>query len=1227
MDAIPPVISACPAANIAASLSSGCSMPVSWIPPTATDNCGGVTIVSTHNSGDNFPKGTTPVVYTATDDYGNTATCSFNVVVSDPILPVISGCPSDVTVSANLSCQALVNWTAPTVSDNCGGMLSLTTTNNPGTLFNLGTTVVTYTLTDVAGNTSTCSFNVLVQDNTNPLISACPSNINVNANGSCQAIVNWTAPTASDNCGGTLTLTSTKNSGTAFDLGTTVVTYTATDAAGNISTCSFNVIVQDNTNPVIIGCPSNITVNANASCQAIVNWTAPTVSDNCGGTLTLNTTKNPGTVFNLGTTIVTYTAADAAGNTSTCSFNVTVTDNTNPVIAGCPSNITVSANASCQATVNWSLPTVSDNCGGTLSLTSTRNPGTIFNLGTTVVTYTASDAVGNISTCSFNVTVQDNTNPVISGCPSNITVNANGSCQAIVNWTPPTASDNCTVPISVTSTKNPGTVFSLGTTVVTYTATDAASNTSTCSFNVTVLDNTIPVITGCPSNITINANGSCQAIVNWTAPSATDNCGGTPALTSTKSPGTTFGLGTTVVTYTATDAAGNASTCSFNVIVEDNSNPVILGCPANITVIAGASCQATVNWAAPTVSDNCGGTLSLTSTKNPGTVFGMGTTPVTYTATDAAGNTATCTFNVLVEDKTKPIISGCPSNITVAASASCTAVVNWSVPTVSDNCLGPGLSSTKNPGALFALGTTVVIYTATDASGNVSTCSFNVIVEDNTDPVISACPSNIIVNADASCQAIVNWAVPTVSDNCGATLTPTKPPGAVFGLGTTVVTYTAIDAGGNTATCSFNVTVQDVTSPTFNNCPSTITVSANASCEAVVNWTAPTASDSCDGTVVVSSTNHPGSVFSLGSTTVTYTAIDLAGNVSTCSFAVIVQDHTAPQISGCSDVVVAVGGGACETRVSWPAPTSADCGSVAMTSSYHSGDVFNVGTTEVIYTATDNNGNTSTCSFNVIVEDKIAPLFNNCPADVVITVNDACEASVNWTEPIASDNCAVDNIIKSHAPGDIFTAGTTTVKYTAEDANGNQVVCEFDVTVKVVDIPVFTYCPENIQVKSNEYGQAVVDWAVPTATTACSAVPLTLTSSHQPGDIFPIGTTTVKYKAEDPFGNAGYCEFQVEVKQTDIDINVSPLVTPDGNAQNDEWIVTNIENFKDNKVVIVDRWGSVIYTASGYNNQTVVWDGSNRQGSVVPTGTYFYTISVRYGPAVFEKTGFIELIR
>ena len=1221
-DAINPVIAGCPS-NIIISANASCQAIVNWTAPTASDNCAAVALTTTQNPGTVFNLGTTPVTYTATDAAGNISTCSFNVTVQDNTNPVITGCPSNITVSADASCQATVNWTAPTVSDNCGGTLTLTSTKNPGTIFTAGTTVVTYTATDAVGNTSTCSFNVIVQDNTNPLISGCPSNITVSANASCQATVNWTAPTVSDNCGGTLTLTTTKNPGTLFNLGTTLVTYTATDAAGNTSACSFNVTVQDNTNPVITGCPSNITVSANASCQATVNWTVPTVTDNCGGTLTLTATKNPGTIFNLGTTIVTYTAADAAGNTSTCSFNVIVQDNTNPVIAGCPSNITVSANAACQATVNWTAPTVSDNCGGTLTLTSTKNPGTVFNLGTTVVTYTASDAVGNISTCSFNVLVQDNTNPVITGCPSTITVNANGSCQANVNWIAPIASDNCTS-VTLTTTKNPGTVFNLGTTVVTYTATDAALNTSTCSFNVVVLDNTIPVITGCPSNITVSANASCNATVNWTAPSASDNCGGTPTLTTTKNPGTVFNLGTTVVTYTATDAAGNFSTCSFNVIVQDNTGPLITGCPSNITVSANGTCQATVSWTAPTISDNCAGGLSLTPTKLPGTVFNLGTTVVTYTATDAAGNTSTCSFNVLVRDDTNPTITGCPSDITVTADVTCHAVVSWTLPAVSDNCNGANISSTVNPGTPFDIGTTVVTYTATDVSGNISTCSFNVIVQDNTSPVITGCPSNITISANASCQATVNWTAPTVSDNCGAILTPTKNPGAIFAIGTTVVTYTATDVAGNASTCSFSVIVVDDTSPTIA-CPSNIIVSANASCQAAVNWTVPTASDNCGGPVTLTSTNSPGSIFPLGSTMVTYTATDVVGNVSTCSFAVIVEDNTAPQISGCSDVIVSAGS-TCKANASWTAPVVADCSSVTITSSHNVGDIFDVGTTPVTYTATDNRGNTSTCSFNVIVEDKTSPVFANCPGNVAVTVNNSCESSVSWNEPIASDNCDV-TVTKSHEPGAIFPAGTTPVKYLATDARGNQSVCEFTVTVKVVDIPVFSYCPENIQTKSNENGEAIVDWALPTATTACSAVPLTLTSSHQPGNAFPIGTTTVKYKAEDPFGNAGYCQFEVQVIQTEIELDISRVVTPDGNTQNDEWIVNNIEKFKDNKVVIVDRWGSVIYTASGYNNESVVWNGSNRQGSLVPTGTYFYTISVRYGPSMFEKTGFVELIR
>jgi gliding motility-associated-like protein len=1105
--------------------------------------------------------------------------------------------------------------------------VTLTNTHSPGASFSKGTTQVTYTAEDDYGNTSSCSFNVTVIDDTDPVINGCPSNIVVNANASCQAAVNWTAPTVSDNCAGPFTLTTTKSPGTLFDLGTTTVTYTATDVAGNTSTCSFTVTVQDNTAPIITGCPSNIVVNANGSCQATVNWTPPTASDNCPGVVTLTTTKNPGTIFELGTTPVTYTATDAAGRTSTCTFNVTVQDVTNPVITGCPSNIVVNANASCQATVNWTAPTASDNCPGIVTLTPTKNPGTIFNLGTTTVTYTATDAAGRTSTCSFTVTVQDNTAPVITGCPSDIVVNANGSCQATVNWTEPTASDNCPGVVTLTTTKNPGTIFGLGTTPVTYTATDAAGRTSTCSFNVTVQDVTNPVITGCPSNIVVNANASCQATVNWTAPTASDNCPGIVTLTPTKNPGTIFNLGTTTVTYTATDAAGRTSTCSFNVTVQDATNPVITGCPSNIVVNANASCQATVNWTAPTASDSCPGTVTLTSTKSPGSVFSLGTTPVTYTATDAAGRTSTCTFNVTVQDQIKPVLSGCPSDIVVNANASCQATVTWTPPTTSDNCAGiVSLTSTRNPGTVFSKGTTVVTYTARDAANNISTCSFNVTVQDITPPVILGCPSNIVVNANGSCQATVNWTAPTRSDNCAGpiALTATKNPGSTFSLGTTVVTYTATDVSGNTSTCSFNVTVQDNTKPVIVNCPGNIVASADAACQATVNWTQPSASDNCGSPINLTSSKAPGSTFTLGTTTVTYTAVDAAGNSATCSFNVVVTDGTAPVLTGCTDIRVAAGG-SCETPVTWTPPAASDCSTINVTSSHNSGGMFAVGTTEVTYTATDAVGNSASCKFNVIVEDRSAPVFQGCPNIISVDIQNDCDSPVSWTEPTALDNCGTATITKSHIPGSIFPIGVTEVKYTATDGYGNVSVCQFNVSVKLKTLPVITACPEDIHLKSDEVGEARVDWVPPQATAVCSDV--IVTASHQPGSIFGVGTTRVEYQAEDAFGNKANCHFNVVVTQQEIDIDISQVVTPDGNGHNDEWTVTNIEKFRDNRVVIVDRWGSVIYTATGYNNENVAWRGINQNGAMVPMGTYFYTISIRYGKSAVEKSGFIELIR
>ena len=1227
VDEIDPSISGCPVADINVIANGSCEAVASWTAPIATDNCGLVTLASTHSPGDTFPIGTTTVIYTATDESGNISTCSFDVNVSDDSDPIISGCPSaDILAVADGSCQATVNWTAPVVSDNCT-IASWISSHNPGDIFDKGTTLVTYTATDGAGNISTCTFNIIVTDETGPVFSGCPvTDITVTTNALCQGTASWVAPSVTDNCG-PVTATSNYSPGNVFSLGTTVVIYTAEDAAGNVSTCQFNVVVQDNADPEILDCPSaDIIASADESCQAFVNWAAPTASDNCS-LASFTSSHSPGDAFPLGTTVVIYTATDGSGNIATCAFNVVVNDDTDPIISGCiSSDIVVPANLSCQGIAFWTEPVATDNCA-LVPLLRSHAPGSTFPLGTTPVTYTATDGFGNISTCAFNVIVEDVTSPVISGCfGTDIIVVAGPSCEGVANWVAPTATDNCGVTLS--STHDPGDTFPFGRTPVTYTAEDVAGNIATCTFDVVVVDQTAPVFSGCVlSDIQVFTDGSCEATANWAPPSVADNCS-VPVISSTHSPGEIFPLGTTTVKYTATDGAGNIATCEFDVVVVDNTPPVISGCnTSDIPAVADGNCGATVNWVIPTSTDNCG-VPSLISSHDPGDTFPVGTTIVTYTATDNAGNISTCTFKVIVSDNTPPTISGCiVDDILLNANSSCQAIGWWTAPTANDNCGIQTFSSTHSPGGTFDVGTTLVKYTAMDLSGNIAECSFNVIVKDGVDPVILNCPNaDIVLDADASCQAVAYWTSPSASDNCvNVTLTSSHEPGDIFPKGTSQVIYTATDESGNTSSCSFNVIVNDTVDPVLSGCfASDIIAIANSSCQAPVNWEEPMASDNC-GSVNTISSHRPGDVFPLGRTTVTYRATDTSGNSSECSFDVVVIDSTPAEISSCSDLIVEASPTSCETSVSWSPPTMVDCSPLTVVSSHAPGDLFSSGTTDVTYTATDSYGNVSSCTFKVIVQDKTAPVFQNCVNNITVNAGALCEATVNWVVPEVNENCDIYTLQSTHAPGTEFPLGVTKVIYTAADALGNTSVCEFTVTVKNETKPVFQDCPQDIFLTGDEFGKAVGEWSLPTATSACGEV--SVTSSHRSGDQFSIGSTKVEYNANDISGNTASCSFAVVVKKQEIDIGITKVVTPDGNGINDEWVLTNIEKFSRNEIVIVDRWGSIIYSASGYNNDNVVWRGTRQDGGAVPTGTYFYRLTVRYGEDSLEKTGFVELIR
>src|SRR5690554_1873960 len=1041
-----------------------------------------------------------------TDNIGCTAIDSaFVSTIPDNTNPNIS-CPTNKTVNNDPgNCDyshAGTAWDA-TASDNCAvasleytltGATSGTGTTLDGITFGSGVTTVVWSAQDASGNTNTCTYTVTVQDNENPVISTCGPGVNQNEftdSGSCtysNSGTGWDA-IASDNCGTTnlsYNLTgATLGSGVTldgveFNVGTTTVTWTATDGASNSVNCAFDVTVTDNENPVISDCgvTGAQTVNANTGVctytnigtawdvAATDNCTTTTIDYTLTGATTGTGTSLSGVTFNTGTTLVTWTVTDAGGNTATCSFDIVVNDNQIPVIAACPSDITLTNDAAiCGASATWTAPTAIDNCGIN-TFTSTHNSGDVFLVGTTTVTYTATDAAGNTSTCSYDVTVTDNEDPVIAACPTDLTINNDaGICGASATWTAPTATDNCGIN-TFTSTYNSGDVFTVGTTTVTYTATDVAGNSSTCSFDVTVTDNEDPVIAACPTDLTINNDaGICGASATWTAPTASDNCG-VSTFTSTHNSGDFFPVGTTTVTYTATDVTGNSSTCSFDVIVTDSENPTIL-CQPTVSVNADLNgCEADaagVNLGTPVTSDNCG---VATLVNDAPASYPVGTTLVTWTVTDIHGNTSTCAQNVIVTDVQAPVISDCgvTGSQTVNADIGLCSYTHFGTSwdaVATDNCtivtsvyvLSGVTTGTGNTldGVAFNNGTTKVTWTVTDAGGNISTCSYDIIVLDTQDPAISACPTDItLTNTTGVCGASATWTAPTASDNCGvSTFTSTHNSGDVFPVGTTTVTYTATDASNNTATCSFNVTVTDNENPTILCQPNVSAIADLNGCEADAAGVNLGTPVTSDNCGVDDITNDAPTIYPVGTTVVTWTVTDIHGNSATCTQNVVVTDTQAPIISDCGVV--------------GSQTVNADAGVCSYT---HTGTGWDA-------VATDN-CTTTTLTYE-LRETTGAPIGSGSTLD-----------------------------------GVVFNNGTTNVTWTATDASGNTSTCSFDIIVTDDQAPVVVDCPADITVGSdlNECG-AEVSWNIPTFTDNCGTV--NVTSSHNSGELFQIGTTTVTY--------------------------------------------------------------------------------------------------------------------
>ena len=491
-------------------------------------------------------------------------------MITDVTAPV-----ADIATLADVTAECEVTaLTDPAATDACGGLVTVT---NDATLpiTAQGTTVVTWTYTDVNGNSSTQTQDVVLTDVTAPVADTATL---ADVIAECE-LTSLTAPTATDACGGIVTVT---NDATLpiNTLGDTVVTWTYTDANGNSSTQVQTVTIQDT------GVPAPVVTNLpDLTAECIVTATAPTATDGCAGLVINGTTSDPTTYSAVGTYVITWTYTGGNGNTSSQTQTVIVTDVTAPVAdAANLADIT----AQCEVTT-LTAPSATDNCGGLVTVT---NDATLPITASALVTWTYTDVNGNSSTQTQDVVINDTTAPVADVATL---ADVTAECE-VTTLTDPTATDNCGGLVTVTNDATLP-ITNQGTTVVTWTYTDVNGNSSTQTQDVIINDTTAPV-----ADIATLADVTAQCdVTTLTDPTATDNCGGLVTVTNDAILPITA-QGTTVVTWTYTDVNGNSSTQTQNVVIDNIDEPISSGdeeicqgdvIPAlSVTVNAGE----TVDW-------------------------------------------------------------------------------------------------------------------------------------------------------------------------------------------------------------------------------------------------------------------------------------------------------------------------------------------------------------------------------------------------------------------------------------------------------------------------------------------------------------------------------------------------------------------------------------------------------------------------------------------------------
>ena len=1070
VDDLAPRFETCPTDISVNNLIGNCEAIAGWQPPTVADNCGGASIVSVEVTG---PDGSTITTFGATSGSctdalnfsGAYAAGSWTTTnnggngASD-----VSGAPANISLTSSTTTGVNTTFCINVADD---GVISFDyaygdSTDLADDHFGVSTdgasTIDWFLDSSTVSGAGSSGYSVVVANGDNFCFvigsdgDTDSSTVTI-SNFSFQCSDNWRFG--------------------EFPVGVSNVKYIAEDACGdpaNRDSCEFTVTVLDIQRPIA---SSTDTVRFNcdpSTCDRAFgsSFVESGSSDNCGiDSSRLEQTAGPGfvsspyegTTFTItdgpGTYNFNYIVFDSTGNSDTTVTVLVLSDVTAPEFEALPSTYTrYTSTDSCSyvETSSGLDQTAQDNCSPTVvtyhnySVTgdagysgtndSSSLSGAVFPIGATSVTWTTEDGSGNSATRIVTVNVSDTTDPVLT-CPGNQIVGTSGSaCAAPVNYNV-TADDNCGI-ASIVSTPSNGSTFAVGATLVTSIALDNSGNSDTCSFTVTVVDSTVPVVLCTNINLSLNFLNEAS-ITPQQIGSATDNCNVIDSVAISIDSFDCSNLGPNTVVYTAWDAAGNSASCNATVTVNDNYEDwAFSNCPADMELeTAAGQCELNVTLTQPTVQAGCSSDSILPRidgvvTRDDGLSindpYPVGSTGVRWKfISPLTGDSVFCNYNVNIDDITAPTIYNCLDDQmgtdtifrVMTDQAFCSQQqVFWDEPYALDACVDSFTLNTANrirsaiPGTTFPSGCTTVSYRWEDDFDNVVICEFVICIEDTIRPELQCNASQVITRAMDECGVVNVPAIDFTSggtDNCGIERRCIEvdlsddgvdnpevfcSPDSVLVLDcsnapvrdTIPVRRWVEDPSGNTSdTCAGLFTVTDAIDPVLSLYDTALytTLNAKDSCFATHTYTLPYVGCTITGDAPESDTNRvQGSAFYYDN--------------DTCNTVVNIKAWQVADCDGAFNTPVLI------DEMSFNAPED-----VAYT--YN----FPVGRTQLIVTITDKFQSVTDTAY-IAVADALPPFANNGPANVTLGTNqgqDSCYAYYEWQHPEILDNCIVDSVI------------------------------------------------------------------------------------------------------------------------------------------------------------------------------------------------------------------------